>query len=55
MPPMRERRIPLTRFVEAQHSLVHEAERAHIEVPDLLAEAKVRAREIQAKAPELLG
>ncbi len=53
--PMRERRLPITRFLEAQHSLVHETEKAHVEVPDLFAVAKATAAEVQAKAPELLG
>ena len=53
--PMAERRIPLDRFVEAQHSLVDEAERKGTHVPDLLDVAKRQAREIQRLAPELIG
>lgn len=55
VPPMRERRIPLKRFVEAQHTLVHEAEKAGTQVPDLLDIAKKTAREIRRHAPELIG
>ncbi len=53
--PMAERRIPLGRFIEAQHSLVDDAERKGARVPDLLEVAKQTASEIQRHAPELIG
>ena len=53
--PMRERKIPLNRMIEAHDTIVHEAEKAHVEPPNTLKIAKAAAREIQAKAPELLG
>jgi hypothetical protein len=53
--PMRERRLPMTRFIEAQHTLVHEAEKAHVEVPDLWARAKTTAHAIQKHRPDLIN
>ncbi len=53
--PIRERPIPLNRFIEAQGQLVHDAERRGLEPPDTLGFAKRQAKEIQERAPELLG
>lgn len=55
VPPMRERRVRLTRFAEAQGEMVHEAERTGVAAPDVLGIAKRRAADIQKYRPDLLG
>ena len=53
--PMRERKFPLGRMVEAQHTIVDQAQRAGVEPPDMLAIAKQRAKEIRRHRPDLIG
>lgn len=50
--PTREHYVPLGRALEAQHEIVHQAERAGIQAPDLWSEAKRRVRrgDVQAIA-----
>ena len=46
--PFREHRVNLTRAVEAQHELVYQAEKHHVELPDFLGEARRKAALISA-------
>ena len=54
IPPMRERRIPLTRFVNALDDMQRDARKAGVEPPDVLEIAQRQAQEIQKQAPELI-
>lgn len=54
IPPMRERPLPVGRFLEAQHDMVRDAERHGVEAPDVVAAAKHQAATIRAHAPELV-
>lgn len=55
IPPMNERRIPLSRFVEAQGQMVRDAERAGVSAPDVLGIAKRQAAAIRKHAPEMVS
>lgn len=55
IPPMRERKIPLSRFVEAQGEMVRAAERTGVQAPDVLGIAKRQAAAIAEAAPELVS
>lgn len=46
--PLTEHRIPLSRAIEAQHELIHEAEKHHVELPDFLGAAQRKAALINA-------
>lgn len=48
--PTRYARINQTRFIEAQHTLVHEAEKRHIAIPDPLKVARARIARGDVKA-----
>ena len=48
--PTRFSPVNVTRFVEAQHTLVHEAEKRHLNIPDPLEVAKARVRRGDAQA-----
>ena len=50
--PTRERYINLNRAVEAQHELVYEAEKHHVELPDFWQIAKDRVTSGDVKAIE---
>ena len=50
--PTKDRYINLNRAVEAQHELVHEAEKHHAELPDLWKLAKDRVSSGAVKAIE---
>lgn len=51
---MRERRVPLNRFIEAQGQMVRDAERTGVPAPDVLGIAKRQAAAIEKHAPELV-
>jgi len=51
---MRERRIPLTRFVNALDDMQRDARKAGVEPPDVLAIAARQAAEIGKHQPELI-
>ena len=48
--PTRYAPLNVSRFIEAQHTLVHEAEKRHIEIPDPLKVAKSRIARGDVKA-----
>ena len=50
--PTRYAPIPLTRFVEAQHEMVYQAEKQHVSLPDPLQIARQRVARGDVKAIE---
>lgn len=54
IPPMRERPVPISRFVEAQGEMVRHAEVSGVPAPDVLTMAKRQASQIRRHAPELI-
>ena len=50
--PTREAPVNVTQFTEAHGQMLHEAEKAHVEPPDFLQEAKERVRTGTVKAYE---
>lgn len=54
IPPMRERKVPLSRFVDAQGEMVRQAERTGVPAPDVLGIARREAAAISKAAPELV-
>ena len=50
--PTREHYVPLGRAIEAQHEIVYQAEKAHIDPPDLWKVAKDRVARGAVKAIE---
>lgn len=48
--PTKERYINLNRAVEAQHELIHQAEKHHVELPDLYKVAKAQVARGDVKA-----
>lgn len=54
IPPMRERKIPITRWVNALDDMQRDARKAGVAPPDVLGIAQRQAAEIQRHAPELV-
>lgn len=53
-PPMRERKLPVSWFIEAQHQMVDEAQRTGVMPPDPMEIAKRQAALVEKHAPELV-
>jgi hypothetical protein len=55
VPPMRERKLPISRFQEAHGTLLHESAKAGVEPPDTWSAAKRAAAAIKTHRPDVLG